>query len=99
MLLAPSLHISRGTIMAGDVVQLRMSSLLHDPPSIEHDHLVGVAQRAEPMSDHKRRASSHGVLHGLQNFVLGVWIDGRRWIVEQQNRRIQQNRSCNRQSL
>jgi hypothetical protein len=57
--------------------------LLHDRPSVQDADLIRVADRAEPVRDHQRRASHH---HSLQRHLhqpLVVRVQRRRGLVQQ----------------
>ncbi len=68
-----------------------MGALLNDASMIDDENPVGAAEGAHAMPDDERRAASHGVLQRVEHLVLGFGIDGGRGVVEDQNRRIEQN--------
>ena len=51
------------------------------------------------MRHDQRGAPRHRLLHRGENFVFRVWVDRGGWIIEDQDRRIEQQRAGDRQSL
>lgn len=76
-----------------------MPTLLDDPAAVEHDQLVHARDRAQPMRDHERGPAFHESPQRLldKDFALRVQCAGR--LVEQQDRRITQDRPGQRDSL
>ncbi len=72
---------------------------LHDAAFVEHEHPIGAAERAQAMGHDERGAAAHGAFHGGHNFVLRFRIDRGQGVVQNQNRRLKQNRSRDRQPL
>ena len=61
--------------------------------------MIGPAQRAQPMGDDERRSSAHGRFHRGQDFMLRARIDRGQGVVENQDRRLQQDRPGDGQPL
>ena len=76
-----------------------MRAALHDAPVLHHDNKVRPAQRAQTMGDDERRAAGDRSVECLENLVLRLAVDGRRRIIQQQNRRFQQDGAGNREAL
>jgi hypothetical protein len=74
------------------VEQFLVPTLLDDPAAVEHDQLVHARDRAQPMRDHERGPAFHESPQRLldKDFALRVQCAGR--LVEQQDRRITQDR-------
>ena len=64
-----------------------------------HHDAIGAAHRRKPMRDHKHRASAHQIVQRRlhQRFRLAVQRGG--GLIQNQNRRILQQRPRNRQPL
>ena len=69
-----------------------MGASFDDPPIINHQHLVGVANGAQPMSDHKARAAPHQVEKRLLDVDFGARVDARCGLIQEKNAWISQNR-------
>jgi hypothetical protein len=65
--------------------ELLVRAALHDPAALHHDDEVGAAQRAEPVRDDERRAARNRAVERFENLVLGLAVDRRGRIVEQQD--------------
>src|SRR5207245_11197746 len=49
---------------------------------------VSGRERARPVCDQERRAASHQAIHRLEDYRLGLHVDGARGLVEDQQRRV-----------
>src|SRR5262245_58045882 len=85
--------------MAFGFHQVGMCAELGDAASVENDDVVALAQGAEAMRDHQRRAALHGSLHGRENLVLSVRVDRSCRIVQEQDRRVEEHGAGDGQSL
>jgi hypothetical protein len=68
-------------------------------PFIEHDDLVGVDDRRQPMRDHERRMAARDLAQPHLNFALRARIERGRRFVEQQDPRTLENRARDRDAL
>src|SRR5438093_1500565 len=55
--------------------QLVVAPALRDPPVLEHEDLVGVAHRADPVRDDDRGAAAGLLAQRAQDALLGVRVD------------------------
>ena len=86
-------------VMAIPLEQLRMAAALDDAAGIHHQDLVGVHHRRQPVRDHQRGAADRDAVEfGLDRFLaFGIQRRGR--LVEDQDRRILQQRARDRDAL
>src|SRR5262249_24738876 len=70
-----------------------MRPQLTDFAFVQHDDLVDVLNRREPVRDHERRASGHQALHRIVNQTLSLGIDRARRFVENQYPWIERERA------
>ena len=68
-------------------------------PMVEHDDLVGGDNGREPMRDHERGAVLRHALERVLNVLLGVAVERRGRLVEQQDRRRLQDGARDRDAL
>jgi hypothetical protein len=73
--------------------------LLDNLAVFQVDNLIRVAHRRYPMRDQERRASAHELFQFSQYFVFGLGIDAREGVVENQDRRIFNDRAGQRGAL
>ena len=64
-----------------------MRAALDDHALVEHDDLVGADDGGEPVRDHQRGAALGHALERVLDFLLGVAVERRGRLVEQQDRR------------
>ena len=64
--------------------QLRMRSTLDDATGVNDDDLVGCFGRGEAVGDGDRRAATSGAVDRSLEPDLGLWVDSRRGLVEQE---------------
>ena len=76
-----------------------MRALFGDPAIVEHHDPVSRAHCGEPVGDHQRGALRHQLVERLlhQLFAFGVQRAG--GFIQQQDRRIAQQRASNRDAL
>ena len=70
-----------------------------DPPTVEHDDRVGTANGGQAVRDHERRAIEQQRGQGFLDQTLGFVVEGGRGFVENQERRVLEQRAGNRQTL
>ena len=76
-----------------------MRADLHHFAPVHHHQPVGLAQGRQAVSDGDRGAPFHQVVERLLDFLLGFGIDRRRGLVEDQDARVDQQRSRNADAL
>src|SRR5207253_5749600 len=70
---------------------LLVRAALDDHALLEHDNLVGADDRREPMRDHERGAVARYPIKRILDFLLGMAVERRGGLVEQQDRRTFEN--------
>ena len=68
-------------------------------PRSMHDQPVGLAQRRQPVGDGDRGAALHQVVERLLDLLLGLGVDRRGGLVEDQDARVDQQRARDRDAL
>ena len=76
-----------------------MVALLDDRALVHDEDRVGVADRREPVGDHERGAALHQPGHRALDQDLGARVDRRRRLVEDEDRRVGEERPRDRQEL
>src|SRR2546429_3548830 len=76
-----------------------MSSLLDDAAALQDGDAIGEGDRRRTVRDHERRTSLHDLRQRGANLVFLGGVDGRRRVVEDEHRRIRQDRPGNRDAL
>src|SRR5690349_9306895 len=71
----------------------------HQPSLVQHQQNVATFQSAEAVGDHEGGASRHETFCGLDDGSFGVDVDGAGGFVENQNRAVSQERSCEGNAL
>ncbi len=71
--------------------EVAKSPAFSDLAIFEHDNLIDIAQRTQAVRDHNHCASNDQMIERAHHFRLGLYIQGRRRLVEDQNRSIAQN--------
>src|SRR5512145_3162257 len=90
-------ELAVGAARAGE---LRVRSLLHDPPALEHDHAIGLADRREAMRDHDHApAGAEELAQRVLYAPLARRIERARGLVEDQQRRVLEQRAADRDAL
>src|SRR5208283_5279438 len=67
-----------------------MGSLLHDPAVLQHEDHVGVLYRGKTMRDDEGRPSHQDPADGLLQQALGLRVDARRGLVQDEDARVHQ---------
>src|SRR5687768_15269249 len=86
-------------IMASPSEQRTMGSVLDDSAPIEHQNLVGMRDGGQSVSDHEHRSPLEQPVDGSLHQTLGLRVERGRRLVEYQNRRIDEQRTRDRQTL
>ena len=76
-----------------------MVALLDDPAVLHHQDRVGVANRRKTVGDHEAGAVGAQGGHGVLDEHLGPRVDRARRLVEDEDRRVGQERSGDRHQL
>ena len=79
--------------------QLLVRADLGDAAAVEHDDLVGVADGREPVGDRDRRPALGQPLERLLDGALGLRVERGRRLVEDEDRRVAQDRPRDRDPL
>ncbi len=79
--------------------QLIVASDLGDAAFVDDDDAVGIAHGGEPVRDDEDRPSTHQVGERLLHDELAFRIQIRRGLVQDEDRRVLQERARDRQSL
>src|SRR5690606_25996332 len=76
-----------------------MTPFFDQDAPIEYHYTVGPEHRGEPMRDNQRRSSIEQVFHRGLDILLAFGVEARSGFVENDERRILQEDSCDRQTL
>ena len=79
--------------------QLFVAPDLRDAAALQHDDGVGAPDGGQPVRDDERRAVAHQVLQRFLDQQLRFGVERRRRLVQDQDRRVLQQRARNRQAL
>src|SRR5665811_1514899 len=82
--------------------EARMVALLMDAPVLEHQNVLGIHHGAQAVADNDGSlapATFAQRLQVLQDASLGLGVNGRQCIVQQQQRCVRQQRTCNCHAL
>src|SRR5687767_5896851 len=71
--------------------QLVVGAALDDPASLDHDDLIGVTDRRQPVGDRDRRALLGEAVERLLDGALGLRVECTRCLVEDKHGWIPQN--------
>ena len=82
-----------------NLIELVERTDLHDPPGLEHQDARRLADGGEPMGDDEGGAVLHDFVERHQHFGFGRGIERAGRLVENQDRRVLQQRARNRQAL
>ena len=66
---------------------------------MNHEQPLAVADRAQPMSDHNRRAPFHGAVEGLLHDLLALLVEGAGGFIQDEDLRVLDQRASNGDSL
>src|SRR3954471_19251700 len=86
-------------IKTARVQQLFMVATLHNFASAQDQDLIGISNCPQAVRDDKTGAARHQSLQGLLNQRLGPGINAGRRLVENENGRVFQERSCDANAL
>src|SRR6187551_2796359 len=86
-------------VLAAESKELVMRPALHDAAVIEHEDLVGVANRREPVRDRNRRAVLGEAVEGLLHRALRLRVERARRLVQDQDGGIAEDRPRDRHAL
>src|SRR6266481_9986551 len=86
-------------IRATPLEEFTVRSALDDLPLVEYENQVGVHDGRETVSDDEHRSSGEQTIDGLLNETLRFSIERGRRFIEDEQRRIDEKRASNRQSL
>ena len=75
-------------VEAAERHQLVVSPVLHELAVVQHEDHVSIPDRRETVGDHDRRPADHQFVQGIQDHALGLGVDRRGRLVEDQDRRI-----------
>src|SRR5262245_53305702 len=87
----------RVAAVAGD--QLGVRALLDDATALDHDDAIRDAGGGEAMRDDEGRAPARGAVERLDQRVLGRGVEARGRLVEDQDRRVADDRARDRDAL
>ena len=76
-----------------------MASLLHDTPLMQYAYNIRIADRGQSVRYDDSRSIGHQFLNGILYQTFTFRVECRRGLIQNQNRRILQNGSCNTDSL
>src|SRR5919201_4817 len=88
----------RGVAPAGGD-QLLVPAALDDPAVVQHDDLIGLAHGREPVRDRNRRPPLREPVERRLHEPLGLGVERARRLVEDENRRVAENRPRDRDPL
>src|SRR5262249_52087343 len=74
-------------------------TVLHDTAAAEHDDAVEILHREQPVCDRYHGAAVHQLLQSLADGALGLAVERGGRLIEQQQRRIFQDRARNCDAL
>ena len=86
-------------VAAAEVDELFVRAPFDDAAAIEHEDLVGVADRREAMRDRDRRAPARELVERQLHRALGLVVERGGGLVEDQHGRVAQDRARNRDAL
>jgi len=93
------LQLDKVAVVAAAREQLLVPTDLEDSPVVEHDDLVGVPDRREPVRDHEDGPALDHPLERRLDLQLGLGVDVRGRLVEDQDTGIAQDRPRQRDPL
>ena len=79
--------------------QLGMGALLDDPAGVQHDDTVGVLHGGQAVRDDQRGATAHQAFQRGLNLTLGLVVQGRGGLVQDQDGRVLDQGARDRQAL
>src|SRR5688500_17653420 len=88
-----------GRVPAAEREKLVVRPALDDAPAVEHDDLVGIANGREPMGDRDHGTALREPLERPLDRSLGLRVERRGRLVEHEDRRVAEDRPCDRDPL
>src|SRR5215470_11959360 len=98
-LLLDLLDAPEASVEAAGLEELCVRALLHQPPLIEDDDLVGLLGNPQPMRHDERAASRHCRAKRAEDLGLLAGIDGGEDVVEDEDGRLRHERAGERDAL
>src|SRR5215470_5213893 len=92
-LLLDLLDAPEAGVEAAGLEELGMRALLHQPPLVKDDDLVGLLGHAQPMRHDERAASRHRRAQGTEDLGLLAGIHGGEDVVEDEDGRFRHERA------
>lgn len=92
-------HGMQAGIMAIGCQELDMGAALHQAALVHDQNLVSLLDGRQAVSDHQCGTALHDVVKGSLDVALGLGIQGRSRLVENQQRRVLQQCPGDRQAL
>ena len=86
-------------VLAAERHELVVRAPLDDAARLEHDDLIRVAHGRDPVRRHKDRSSGADASQPVQDRALGLAVDRRQRVVEEQDRRVGDERTRQRGPL
>ena len=80
-------------------MQLGMTAALHHAPALQHQDAVGADHARQAVREDQRRAALHQPVERLLDHGLVLGVDGGERLVEDQDRRVPQERARDREAL
>ena len=96
---AAHLALNEAAIQAVIPRQMIRRPVLHDSSGLQHDDAVEIAHRRQPMRDGDHGAPAHQAAERFADRFLGFAVERRGGLVEQQDRRVLQERARNGDAL
>src|SRR5581483_6791021 len=79
--------------------ELRVRAELGEPAALEHRDAIGPLDGREPVRDDNGGAAAHQRIERRLHLALRFGVEGRGRLVEDQHRRVLEQRACDRQAL
>src|SRR5690606_8670799 len=95
----PELGLVESAVDGAAGEQLVVPTLLDDAPGVDDDDAVGMLHGGEAVRDHEGGAALRELLERLLDGSLGLSIEGRRSLVQDQDRRVLEEDAGDRQAL
>ena len=89
----------QGPVTAPARDQAGVPAALRDAPVLEHDDQIGAPDGRQPVSDNHRGAPSQQLRKRLEDQRFGLGVEAGRRLVEQQDRRVLEQRAGDRDAL
>src|SRR5512144_1210092 len=86
-------------IMASAREQRTMGPVLHHAAAVEHEDLIGMRDRRQPMRDDEHRSASEQSVDRLLDETLGLRVERGGRLIENEDRRIDEQGTRDREAL